>query len=269
VFFFLSKVLDMLFAPLTWALLVLLWTIVKATRAPQSRDNPRKGRTPAAIVLVVLLLSSCQRTSNGLVRYLESDAIITEHKDQVYDAVILLGGLIEERATYSSRGSLGIRDLSMNENAERLTITYELLKTGRAKQVIISGGSYDAAVFHQSEADLLSERLVLWGIDPSRIIVEGKSLNTRENALYTKEVVEARKFKSLLLVTSAYHMPRSAGCFRAVGLEPDLRPVDFRSFAYDQTGSNWLPRVQYLNDTTWALRELFGRGVYRARGFSK
>jgi uncharacterized SAM-binding protein YcdF (DUF218 family) len=275
-FFLLSKVLDLAFAPLTWVLSLLAAILVVTTRVLRQTDGndgaqrlAKKVRWQSGVALLVLCVASCQKTSNAAVRGLERSAQNTEQPTIVYDAVILLGGLIEERATYSSRKTWANHDLSMNQNAERLTVVFELLRGNRAKNVVISGGSYDHARFQQSEADLLAERLKLWGIDDARILVEGASLNTRENALYTRKIVDERKFEKLLLVTSAFHMSRSIGCFRAVGLFPDTRPVDFRSHDDAESGNNWLPRTQYLDDTTWALREWFGRGVYRARGYSK
>ena len=80
--------------------------------------------------------------------------------------------------------------------------------------------------------------------------------------------MRARGFHTVLIVTSAFHMPRAHGCFRAVGLEVDTLPVDFRSFAAPYRGE-WIPRAKHLEESTEAIREWFGRFIYRVRGYSK
>ncbi|MCA2978791.1 MAG: YdcF family protein, partial [Myxococcaceae bacterium] len=89
-----------------------------------------------------------------------------------------------------------------------------------------------------------------------------------ENAEKSKALVTARGFSSVLVVTSAFHMPRAQGCFRAVGLEPSVLPVDFRMRAPEADG-HWLPRAGYFGDSAQALRELFGRFTYRLTGKAK
>ena len=133
--------------------------------------------------------------------------------------------------------------------------------------VLLSGG-YDAPRPGESpEADLLAAKLVRWGIPASQVVVEAASRNTRENAIESSRIAAARGWRTVLLVTSAAHMPRAMGCFRAVGLEPDALPVD--RVAGDGRGEEWLPRATALSMSTDALRELAGRAVYRAVGYAR
>jgi len=74
--------------------------------------------------------------------------------------------------------------------------------------------------------------------------------------------------KEVLLVTSAFHVPRSVGCFRAVGLQADVFPVDYR-MRDASTDPHVLPRGEYLAQSARALREWLGRVVYRLLGYSK
>src|SRR6266508_4064278 len=113
----------------------------------------------------------------------------------------------------------------------------------------------------------LAGKLVQWGIPPAQVVVEASSRNTRENAIESSRIAAARGWRTLLVVTSAAHAPRALGCFRAVGLEPDLLPVDFR--AGDGRGEGWLPRAAVLSRSTDALRELAGRLVYRMVGYAR
>ena len=69
-------------------------------------------------------------------------------------------------------------------------------------------------------------------------------------------------------MTSAFHMPRSVGCFRAAGIEVDVLPVDYR-LRDRSLETHVMPRGEYLGQTTRALREWLGRLVYRVLGYTK
>ncbi len=84
----------------------------------------------------------------------------------------------------------------------------------------------------------------------------------------TEAILHGRGERSLLLVTSAFHLPRAAGCFRRVGLQPDLLPVDFRAPGGTGLMQSLLPRARHLAATSDAIHELFGRLVYRLVGYS-
>jgi uncharacterized SAM-binding protein YcdF (DUF218 family) len=133
--------------------------------------------------------------------------------------------------------------------------------------VLVSGGLAFPQPGDVSEADRLAAKLAQWGVPPDRIAVERSSRNTRENAIESAKLAAARGWHSLLLVTSAYHAPRALGCFRAVGLEPDVLPVDRR--AGDGRGRGWLPHADALLKTTDAIRELAGRLAYRVAGYAR
>jgi uncharacterized SAM-binding protein YcdF (DUF218 family) len=97
------------------------------------------------------------------------------------------------------------------------------------------------------------------------VVLERESRNTRENAERSARIVRERGWRTLLLVTSAMHAPRAEAAFRGAGLAVDVLPVDRRSG--DRPGS-FLPRATALDRSTEALRELAGRLVYRAVGYS-
>jgi len=98
-------------------------------------------------------------------------------------------------------------------------------------------------------------------------VLESRSRNTRENALESAPIIAAHGWKRVLLLTSAWHAPRALGCFHAVGLSPDLLPVDHRS---GRGGTFvWLPRAGALAGSTDALREMAGGLVYRTMGYAR
>jgi len=254
VFLVLSKVLDWLLAPLSWSVLLLAAAIL-------SRARPRRALVLATLGLAVLVAFSVEPLANRLERYGEAGARSTYHPEVVYDAVVVLGGMVDAPAARASGEG------ELDEHAERLLRAFELLRAGRARAVLLSGGLLAPLPGDVPEADVLAARLARWGIPPAQIVTEAGSRNTRENAIETARVAAGRGWHRLLVVTSALHMPRAMACFRAVGLEPDALPVDRR--AGDGRGASWLPRAASLARSTDVLRELAGRVVYRLAGYAR
>jgi uncharacterized SAM-binding protein YcdF (DUF218 family) len=254
-FYFLSKILDVILTPLAWSVALIGLGVFGPGSSLRKRGLAGSG-------IVVLLFFSLEPVSNALLRSLEDPPLRTYRPEVTYDVVILLGGLVEDRieATWGQR--------AFNEDAERLLETFDLLRKGRARNAIASGGPVSASRTEVVEARSLADQLIAWGIEPERIIVEDHARNTYENAIDSSAIVRARDWKSVLVVTSAFHMPRAYGCFREVGLEVDTLPVDFRSYKSPYSGE-LIPRAEYLQHSSAALREWFGRGIYRLRGYSR
>ena len=136
--------------------------------------------------------------------------------------IILLGGF-EDGAITDSRGGL-----ALNESAERLTETVRLARALPDAKVIFTGGS--GSLFGgEGIGSEIGKFFVDSGIEPSRIVIENLSRNTYENAMFTKPLVNPNPQDKWLLVTSAYHMPRSVGVFRKAGFDVVPYPVDFRT----------------------------------------
>jgi uncharacterized SAM-binding protein YcdF (DUF218 family) len=254
VFVWLSKLLDWFLAPLTWAILL-------ALAAAIARRRPRLSRGLGALAAAVLLLFSMEPVADRLQHLAERGARSTYRPDAVYDAVIVLGGVVDADASRASG------EVELTHAADRLVRGFELARAGRARNVVVSAGLLVPHAGDVPEADQLAAKLAAWGISPDRIAVEAASRNTRENAIESARLAAARGWKSLLVVTSAAHVPRALGCFRAVGLQPDVLPVDFR--AGDGRDRGWLPRARALEKSTDALRELAGRAVYRIAGYAR
>jgi len=96
-------------------------------------------------------------------------------------------------------------------------------------KIVFTGGSGYLAGSSGSEADLVEQHLTTLGVDPNRIQFERASRNTYENAVMTKVLVQPAPGEHWLLVTSALHMPRAMGLFRAAGFELEAYPVDWRT----------------------------------------
>jgi uncharacterized SAM-binding protein YcdF (DUF218 family) len=249
VFYALSKVFDLLLAPLTWAIL-----LVGASLAWRRR---RAAPWLAAAGAAVLWIFSVEPVADGLTALAERGVRSTLRPGVTYDAVVVLGGSIDPGASRESG------DPELNPAGERMLAGYDLLRSGRARNLLLSAGGEDPS--EPVEADfgaLLYRRL---GIPPEQVVIERESRNTRENAERSAAIVRERGWTSLLLVTSAMHMPRAAASFRRAGLSFDVLPVDHR---YGRRPWTVLPRAEVLDRSTAALRELAGRLVYRAAGYA-
>ncbi len=248
--FWLSKALEPLLAPLAWALLLAAAGAILSPR--------RRGKVLLVLAAVVLVAFSSDQVADRLMARVEAGARSTYRPDQVYDAVIVLGGMVDAAASRASG------EAELDEAADRVVRGFELVRSGHARNVLVAGGLVFPQRGDVPEADRLAAKLAQWGVPPDRIAVEPRSRNTRENAIESAKVAAAHGWRTLLLVTSWAHVPRALGCFRAVGLEPDVLPVDRR--AGDGRGRGWFPSAAALQKSTEAIRELAGRAADRLAG---
>ena len=109
--------------------------------------------------------------------------------------------------------------------SQRVMETVRLSKLYPKAKILYSGGG--------TEAQLGKEILVRLGVERGRIILEDRSKSTAENASFSKLVVAPNRSEKWLLVTSAFHMPRAMGAFRAIGFPVEADPVDFKSSKKD------------------------------------
>ncbi len=253
----LSKTLDLLLSPLTWALGLAL------AAAALARRRPRAASAAALFSAAVLWLFSAEPVAGFLYRRAEASAAKTYDPRAVYDAVIVLGGGLDPDATEQAG------EPELNAAGERFLRGLELLHEGKARNALLSAGTLDRRPGALAEAPVFARELVRLGIAPERVVAEARSRNTRENAVESARIVRERGWNRLVLVTSAFHMERALGCFHAVGLTPDALPVDYRSYDPARRSGSWVPRSGALGASTDALRELFGRAVYRVVGYAQ
>jgi len=124
--------------------------------------------------------------------------------------IVVLGGGLE------ADGSLG------KGTHERLNYAVHLLKLGFGEYLILSGGDKAGG---KIEAEVMYEVALNEGIPPEVLIKEPYSLNTYENALYTKKILSYDNERKIILVTSPYHMQRATLCFEKQGIEVISAPV--------------------------------------------
>ena len=179
------------------------------------------------------------------------------------DGIIVLGGSIDP--TLSARRGMPI----IRGAADRITAMVVLARRHPEARVIFTGGSGDPLAPDDREAPQVKALLTAMGVDTGAVTFEEHSRNTRENALYSKELMRPQPGETWVLVTSAMHMPRAVGAFRAVGWPVVAYPVDY---ATDGGGS--ISGVLRFNVTAGlgglqaVAHEMLGLAWYRLQGWS-
>ncbi|MEZ5924884.1 MAG: YdcF family protein [Hyphomicrobiaceae bacterium] len=224
----------------------------------------RLGRRMAMTAAILLLVLGLSPVGHWLILPLEErfsrPELVTIGEPT---GIIVLGGGVD---TYVARA----RSLpAMTEAGERVVEAAILAKRFPSIPVIYSGGSANILYESMSEAEAAKEILVGLGVEPERILYDHVSRTTGENAAETVKLVEALpvgRSGRYLLVTSAYHMPRSIGVFRKAGLDVVAWPVDYRSrgpydiWRFFDKPSEGLRRVDII------VREWIGLFTYRLLG---
>jgi uncharacterized SAM-binding protein YcdF (DUF218 family) len=213
-FFVLSKTLGVMLLPVNFLIgLGALGVILLATRLR------RLGRKLMIASLVLLVTSDFRRSA----------ACCSESRFPPWDAargapdgIIILGGSIDPDISLA-HGTSVIRNA-----ADRIVAAAALARKYPNARIVFTGGSANLISNDAREGDFAGELLESLGIPKSRLIIERQSRNTLENAEFSKALVSPKPGERWLLVTSAYHMPRSVGLFRKAGFPVEPYPVDWR-----------------------------------------
>jgi uncharacterized SAM-binding protein YcdF (DUF218 family) len=135
----------------------------------------------------------------------------------------------------------------------------------RTKPLVALSKKYpNALVLYSGTADQNPvERFAHFGGDASRLIVEGKSEDTYENAQFSGALMKPKPDERWILITSAYHMPRAVGCFRRAGFRIDAYPVEY---LHPKGTFGFANRKVNEAELKFALREWGALVVYRILG---
>jgi uncharacterized SAM-binding protein YcdF (DUF218 family) len=251
-FFYLSKLLAFILAPLLWVfILVISGLFIKEIK---------KKRRLYISSLLVLFFFSNPFLFNEAIRAWEIPPKKDSELSQVYEVGIVLGGIANYDLEYGR--------LKFNQSADRLFQGIDLYKKGKIKKILFTGGSGIITQPTLKEGLFIYTYMLSIGIPAADIILEKESKNTRENALFTKKLL--RDFPgNYLLITSAFHMRRATGCFRKVGIETTSYSTDQygspRSFLID---SLLIPNVEVLSGWTLLIHEITGFIVYKIVGYA-
>ena len=248
--FVLSKLMSAITQPMFW--LALWWALALLMLQ-------RWRRLAAAMLwggLVVLGLLGFEAGPHALLRALENRyPVPTAEAVGRHVGAIVLGGATEHPDIYQAHGQV-----PLGGAAERMTVPVGLMRQHPQLQLVFSGGEGRLKATGVSEAELAKAFYQQQGVDMGRVVLEGGSRTTRENAIQVAALLGERCKQPWLLVTSAWHMPRSVPEFEAVGCQVTPYPVDFRTGAATAWTEYSLARSLLLWQT--ALHEWLGLWVY-------
>jgi uncharacterized SAM-binding protein YcdF (DUF218 family) len=254
-FYYVSKIVWFFLTPsnalLTLAMvgLALTWTRYAIT-----------GRRMSAFGLGGLVVAGFLPLGNVLMLPLEERFPAFVDDGSPVAGIVILGGTFDTEAT-NVHGQM-----ALNETGERLVALGELARRYPAAKIIYAGGGSEFTPDATPEATLVENTVGQLGIADDRILYERKSLNTYQNALYAKEAAGARAGERWLVVTSAFHMPRAMGVFRAVGFEVVPYPVDYRTAGASSMLRPFAFLSEGLRRTDIAAKEWIGLGAYYVSG---
>jgi uncharacterized SAM-binding protein YcdF (DUF218 family) len=219
--FTLSKILALLAQPSTLAVLALFIGLLLIRRPGRERT----GLGLAWGALIYLVVVGLFPVGNALVLPLEQRfaSVPRPADDEKVAGIVILGGFEDGWVTAGRDG------LAVNESAERLTEGLRFALKHPEAKVVFTGGVGGLLSNDVEATGPVSQFLKDTGVAPDRIIVEGRSRNTYENAVFTREIVDPKPGERWYLVTSGYHMPRAIGLFRKANFDVIAYPVDFRT----------------------------------------
>jgi uncharacterized SAM-binding protein YcdF (DUF218 family) len=208
-----------------------------------------------ALSLVLLLLAGFLPIGLALEHALESRFPRWDPARGAPNGIIILGGAIAPRL------SRAYQTAQLTDSGERITTIAKLARAYPDARIVYSGGDGSLSATAGRETDQLGPLLDSFGVPRERVVLEGRSRNTVENAVFTKEMVHPKPGERWLLVTSAWHMPRAVGCFRRIGFPVEAYPVDWhtmpepgfflsRTFsgglaAFDRAAHEWIGLLAY------------------------
>ena len=164
------------------------------------------------------------------------------------DVIVMLGGgALQDTPDVDGRGSL------CSSPANRLLAAVRLHNELQIP-ILLSGGQ----VYDDSGREALIARRVLLslGVKESDILLEDRSLNTRQNAELSGRVLSAHGLQQPILVTSAFHMERAVLNFAKANITVTPYPTDYmvnrrHEFHYIKLA----PSVSALTNTVVVLQE--------------
>jgi uncharacterized SAM-binding protein YcdF (DUF218 family) len=110
------------------------------------------------------------------------------------------------------------------ESGERIAALAELSSRFPQARLVYSGTDKNDPEYSE-----LLKIFSLHGGDPKRIILENRSRNTYENAIYSRGLIKPNADQRWILVTFALHMPRAVGSFRRAGFKIEAYPIDLHA----------------------------------------
>ena len=252
-FFIIAKIVGAFLLVETWLVLALVVLTVALLR-----QRYRTALWITGVTLLSVVVLSVFPLADPLLARVEQTYSANSAPESV-DGIIVLGG----------GGDLNVSRRwgrpELSEGGDRYVATLALARKYPEAVIVFTGGSgalRDALSTAKSESDLAREFFAAHGILEPRLLIEGQSRNTAENAQLSHDIAQPKIDTHWVLITSAFYMLRAMRSFEMAGW-PNLTayPVDYRTAAFaDHIGWNFGRNLRNLNIV---IRELVGQLAYR------
>jgi uncharacterized SAM-binding protein YcdF (DUF218 family) len=256
VFFFLSKTVGIMLLPSN---LLIGVGIAGLLLLPTRRASLGRKLTAASVLL--LAICGFSPVANLILYPLESRFPPWDSGRGAPDGIVVLGGAIDP--DLSAAHGVAVFGTAVDRVIAAAALTH---RYPNARLVFTGGNANLVSSDSAKEADFAMPVFESFGVAKDRLIMERRSRNTYENAEFSKALVSPKSGERWLLVTSAFHMPRSVGIFRKAGFEVEPYPADWRLGGRDDllTFSNHF--VERLTLVDMAAREWMGLLAYWITG---
>jgi uncharacterized SAM-binding protein YcdF (DUF218 family) len=240
------KILPLIFSPLFLIILTISIGIIL------------KSKKISVLGIFTLLICSFPIVGNNLMYYLEKDyRPIDISKIEDADAVVVLSGMtrvIKKDNEYI---------YEFNESIDRILAGIKLIEKNKAPYLILTRGKVPW-LKGKPEGEILQDFVLNFKIDQQKIILTENVQNTDQEAQAVKKLFPNNNQK-IILVTSAFHMPRATKIFQASGVNIVPFPVDFQSSDQKFSLISLIPNALAFNQTSYFIREMQGRIYYELK----
>ena len=217
----------------------------------------RKKMLPAVLGLMILIILSLPVVSGQLIKFLEQNYTPTNPNKIVRaDTVIVLSGMVKPIEHNN------VVQYEFSDAVDRIFAGINLLKIGKAQKIVLTRGKLPWSI-GVPEGEFLAEFIQSQGIDPNRILLTEIVQNTNDEAKAISKMLPQNS--EVILVTSAFHMPRAEKVFQNQNLKVVPYAVDFRSSTKKIDVLDFLPQANAFNDSNFYFREIIGRAYYSLR----
>jgi len=243
---YLHKLLPLLVSPLFLVIILFIWGTVS------------RQKWISLSGVCILVLCSLPIISGKLIYYLEKDYVLKPtNTASTADAVVVLSGMIR-----TLKGSEGLV-YEWGEASDRIFAGIDLIDEQKAPILILTGGHLPWSV-GTPEGEYLKKIAIKNGISSEVIRVTENVQNTDQEAKAVAKLLNKTE-PNVILVTSAFHMPRAQKVFEAAGLSVSSFAVDFLSGADEPTIMDFIPDAAAFRDTSFFIREIIGRLYYHLK----
>ena len=243
---YLHKILPLIASPIFLVMVLITWGIVF------------RSRIASVLAVSILIICSLPIFSNKLITSLENEYILSDASSaKTADAIVVLSGMVR---TINGKNGLFYE---WGEASDRIFAGIELIKKNKDPIMILTGGKLPWSV-GKPEGEHLRDVAIKYGVPNKNILLTENVENTDQEAKAVGKLLNKTSPK-IILVTSAFHMPRAQKVFEAVGINIEPFAVDFLSEADKYTIMNFIPSAGALNQTSFFIRELIGRLYYNLK----